>query len=370
MARSTERVAAGTPLLQVRDVAVQFRTMDGAVHAVEGVDLDLAAGETLAIVGESGSGKSTTAMAVIGLLPGNGKVTRGSILFEGEDLVGAPESVMRSIRGALDRPGAAGSDVEPQPGREDRHAGRRDAPRPRPGHPQERRPQGRRDAGRGGPARRRRAGEAVPARVLRRHAPARADRHRARLQPQAADRRRAHQRARRHGAAHDPRPARAHDRRARHRPHADHARPRAGRRARIARGRDAPRSHRRAGSRPADPRGPAAAVHAGTRQGRAVGGGGAAAPRSVPHGGLRRSAEIAKTDAAAVVTERAEVAAAPERVGGGQHRRGRGPDQGLPGARQQGGLRRRQGRRRSRSPAARPSRSSASPGRARPRPPA
>ncbi|MGZ8805271.1 MAG: dipeptide ABC transporter ATP-binding protein [Microbacterium sp.] len=100
MARSTERVAAGTPLLQVRDVAVEFRTVDGTVHAVEGVDLDLAAGETLAIVGESGSGKSTTAMAVIGLLPGNGRVTQGSILFEGENLVGAPETVMRRIRGA------------------------------------------------------------------------------------------------------------------------------------------------------------------------------------------------------------------------------------------------------------------------------
>lgn len=99
MPRSSERVAAGTPLLQVRDVAVEFRTVDGVVHAVEGVDLDLAAGETLAIVGESGSGKSTTAMAVIGLLPGNGKVSRGSILFQGEDLVGASESVMRGIRG-------------------------------------------------------------------------------------------------------------------------------------------------------------------------------------------------------------------------------------------------------------------------------
>ncbi|MET0295762.1 MAG: ABC transporter ATP-binding protein [Microbacterium sp.] len=99
MARSTERLAAGTPLLQVRDVAVQFQTLEGPVHAVESVDLDLAAGETLAIVGESGSGKSTTAMAVIGLLPGNGKVTKGSILFEGEDLVGASEHTLRSIRG-------------------------------------------------------------------------------------------------------------------------------------------------------------------------------------------------------------------------------------------------------------------------------
>ena len=99
MARSTERLAAGTPLLQVRDVAVEFQTIDGPVHAVEGVDLEIAAGETLAIVGESGSGKSTTAMAVIGLLPGNGRVTKGSIMLEGEDLVGAPESLLRTIRG-------------------------------------------------------------------------------------------------------------------------------------------------------------------------------------------------------------------------------------------------------------------------------
>ncbi|MEI3868797.1 ABC transporter ATP-binding protein [Microbacterium sp. CCNWLW41] len=99
MARSSERAVAGAPLIQVRDVAVEFQTIDGPVHAVEGVDLDLSAGETLAIVGESGSGKSTSAMAVIGLLPGNGRVTKGSILFEGEDLVGAPESVMRTIRG-------------------------------------------------------------------------------------------------------------------------------------------------------------------------------------------------------------------------------------------------------------------------------
>jgi peptide/nickel transport system ATP-binding protein len=99
MARTTERLSAGAPLLQVRDVAVEFQTIDGPVHAVEGIDLDIAGGETLAIVGESGSGKSTTAMAVIGLLPGNGRVTQGSIMLEGENLVGAPESVMRTIRG-------------------------------------------------------------------------------------------------------------------------------------------------------------------------------------------------------------------------------------------------------------------------------
>ena len=92
--------AAGAPLLQVRDLAVEFQTIDGSVRAVEGVDLDLAAGETVAIVGESGSGKSTTAMAVIGLLAGNGRVAQGSIRLDGQELVGASESTMRGIRGA------------------------------------------------------------------------------------------------------------------------------------------------------------------------------------------------------------------------------------------------------------------------------
>lgn len=91
--------ASSTPLLRVTDMAVDFRTIEGPVHAVEGVDLEIGAGETVAIVGESGSGKSTTAMAVIGLLPGNGEVVRGSIAFDGRELVGAPESVMRRIRG-------------------------------------------------------------------------------------------------------------------------------------------------------------------------------------------------------------------------------------------------------------------------------
>ncbi|WP_413354996.1 ABC transporter ATP-binding protein [Microbacterium sp. 1P06AB] len=92
--------APGAPLLQVRDLAVEFQTIDGSVRAVEGVDLDLAAGETVAIVGESGSGKSTTAMAVIGLLAGNGRVAEGSICLDGQELVGASESTMRGIRGA------------------------------------------------------------------------------------------------------------------------------------------------------------------------------------------------------------------------------------------------------------------------------
>ncbi|WP_309065813.1 ABC transporter ATP-binding protein [Microbacterium sp.] len=87
------------PLLQVSGLAVDFRTMDGVVHAVEDVDLEIAPGETVAIVGESGSGKSTTAMAVIGLLASGGHVSAGSIRLDGRELVGMPEGELRRIRG-------------------------------------------------------------------------------------------------------------------------------------------------------------------------------------------------------------------------------------------------------------------------------
>nr|WP_314846038.1 ABC transporter ATP-binding protein [uncultured Microbacterium sp.] len=87
------------PLLSVEGLAVDFATMDGVVHAVEGVDLEIAAGETVAIVGESGSGKSTTAMAIIGLLAGGGKVASGSIRLDGRDITRAPENQLRAIRG-------------------------------------------------------------------------------------------------------------------------------------------------------------------------------------------------------------------------------------------------------------------------------
>ncbi|MET4061212.1 peptide/nickel transport system ATP-binding protein [Arthrobacter sp. UYP6] len=88
-----------SPLLEVTDLAVNFRTTHGEVQAVKNASFTLPRGGTLAIVGESGSGKSTTAMAVIGLLPGNGAVAAGSIRFDSTELVGLPESKMRAIRG-------------------------------------------------------------------------------------------------------------------------------------------------------------------------------------------------------------------------------------------------------------------------------
>ncbi|GGM41757.1 ABC transporter ATP-binding protein [Microbacterium saperdae] len=94
-----ENQTSGAPLLSVQGLAVDFATMDGVVHAVEGVDLDINAGETVAIVGESGSGKSTTAMAIIGLLAGGGRIASGSIRLDGREITRASEHELRAIRG-------------------------------------------------------------------------------------------------------------------------------------------------------------------------------------------------------------------------------------------------------------------------------
>ena len=87
------------PLLEVSDLSVSFRTDRGVVRAVDSVSLQLAAGETLAIVGESGSGKSVTALAILRLLGDAGRVDRGAIRFEGQDLLQLDEAAMRQIRG-------------------------------------------------------------------------------------------------------------------------------------------------------------------------------------------------------------------------------------------------------------------------------
>ncbi|NII41748.1 peptide/nickel transport system ATP-binding protein [Curtobacterium flaccumfaciens] len=91
-------MTATEPILAVDDLGVHFSTESGDVHAVQGVSLTVAPGETLALVGESGSGKSTVALAAMGLLSGNATVT-GSAVIDGHQVVGASEPSLRSLRG-------------------------------------------------------------------------------------------------------------------------------------------------------------------------------------------------------------------------------------------------------------------------------
>lgn len=88
------------PVLSITGLAVAFQTGSELVTAISDINIDIAAGETVAVVGESGSGKSTTAAAVNRLLPENGSITAGSIRFDGRELTDLPESAMISLRGA------------------------------------------------------------------------------------------------------------------------------------------------------------------------------------------------------------------------------------------------------------------------------
>jgi peptide/nickel transport system ATP-binding protein len=92
---------AGTalPLLDIRDLTVQFATRRGIVRAVKNINISLAKGETLGIVGESGSGKSVTSYAVMRILDRAGSIAEGSVMFSGIDLRAAQEKEMRDLRG-------------------------------------------------------------------------------------------------------------------------------------------------------------------------------------------------------------------------------------------------------------------------------
>lgn len=87
-------------LLQVEKLQVAFSTRHGTVTALHGIDIALAAGETLGIVGESGSGKSVTSLAVMRLLDRAGKITGGRVLFEGLDITHAGHADLRRLRGS------------------------------------------------------------------------------------------------------------------------------------------------------------------------------------------------------------------------------------------------------------------------------
>ena len=87
------------PLLSVRDLRVRFGTKRGVAHVVNGISYDVAPGETVAIVGESGSGKSVGVMSLLGLVRQPPGRVEGDVRFEGRNLVGASDSVLRTIRG-------------------------------------------------------------------------------------------------------------------------------------------------------------------------------------------------------------------------------------------------------------------------------
>ena len=86
-------------ILQVNDLKISFRTINGTVKAVRVISFDLERGETLAIVGESGSGKSVTSKAILGILAGNAIIEGGEIIYDGKDLLKISEDDMHEIRG-------------------------------------------------------------------------------------------------------------------------------------------------------------------------------------------------------------------------------------------------------------------------------
>lgn len=88
------------PLLRVEGLSIAYDTAGASVSVVRDVSITVDRSETVALVGESGSGKSTIALAVMGLLPGVGQVTDGSIRFDGTELIGLSEKQLQKLRGS------------------------------------------------------------------------------------------------------------------------------------------------------------------------------------------------------------------------------------------------------------------------------
>ena len=189
----------------VRNLRTHFFTREGVARAVDGVDFDVAPGEILGLVGESGSGKTVTGFSILGLIDPPGRIVEGSsIHFNGEELTTATPERLRAIRGAaiamifqdpmmtLNPVLRVDTQMIETVQAHVKVSARRGA-RPRP-----------RRAGAGRHPLARRAAARLSAPVLRRHAPARGDRHRASAQAQADRRRRADHRARRHHPGPDP----------------------------------------------------------------------------------------------------------------------------------------------------------------------
>ena len=92
--------SGSTPLLDVRELCVEFQTRKGVARVLEGVSFALRRGETLGLVGESGCGKSMTALAIMRLIPDPpGRITAGEVVFDGQDLLSLDDASMRELRG-------------------------------------------------------------------------------------------------------------------------------------------------------------------------------------------------------------------------------------------------------------------------------
>ena len=87
-------------LLQIKNLSIEFRTFDGVVKAINNLNLELPKGKTIGLVGETGAGTTTTALAIMGLIPNPpGVITSGEILFEGKDLLKAGKKELQEYRG-------------------------------------------------------------------------------------------------------------------------------------------------------------------------------------------------------------------------------------------------------------------------------
>src|SRR6185503_9431410 len=90
---------AGERLLDVRGLRTSFKTSDGVVRAVDGVDFHVDRGEILGLVGESGCGKSVTSLSLMGLVAKPGTVDEGQVIFDGQDLLTLSPKELRAMRG-------------------------------------------------------------------------------------------------------------------------------------------------------------------------------------------------------------------------------------------------------------------------------